>query len=330
MSQPADLPCVSTGQLPEADIVRRMVVESRQQFVENTEGQNSPVYPALARADSRLFGVCLVDARGHTYQAGEANHPFAIMSVSKPFVFALACEALGHEEVRARVGVNATGRPFDSIEGVERGPGQRTNPMVNAGAIATTCLAPGDSPQAKWDAIQAGLNRFAGRELALNDEVYASAKATNFRNQAIAQVLKGYRQIDVDPATAVELYTRQCSLAVTAIDLAVMAATLADGGLNPLTRQQVISPETCHYALAVMATAGLYQNSGDWLYDVGMPGKSGIGGGLIAVSPGKAGLGTFAPPLDSAGNSVKGQLAMKFLSRTLGLDLLASRPQPSA
>jgi glutaminase len=198
--------------------------------------------------------------------------------------------------------------------------------MVNAGAIATTSLVPGATLDAKWQFIHDGLSRFAGRKLPLNDEVYASASETNFRNQSLARMLQSYGRVYMDPAKAVDLYTKQCSLNVSARDLAVMGATLADGGVNPLTKQRVIESRVCHYALAVMLTAGLYEESGDWLYDVGLPGKSGIGGGIVTVSPGKGGLGTFAPPLDAAGNSVKGVLVAKFLSGRLGMDLLVSAP----
>lgn len=273
-----------------------------------------------------LFGVCIVGTAGDVYAAGDSDCEFTIMSVSKPFVFALVCEALGHAEVREKVGVNATGRAFNSLEGIERGNDGRTNPMVNSGAIATTSLVPGASLADRWKFIHDGLCRFAGRTLSLNEEVYQCATETNFRNQSLARALQGYGRIYLDPAEATDLYTRQCSLNVTAKDLAVMGATLADGGVNPLTKERVIAPAVCHYALATMATAGLYETSGDWLYEIGLPGKSGIGGGIVAVSPGKGGLGTFAPPLDSAGNSVRGQQAAKFLSQRLGMDLFLSAP----
>jgi glutaminase len=249
------------------------------------------------------------------------------MSVSKPFVFALVSEVLGPAAVREKVGVNATGRAFNSLEAIERGDEGRTNPMVNAGAIATTSLVPGATVEARWKFIHDGLSRFAGRTLPLNDEVYACASETNFRNQAIARMLQGFGRIYMDPAQATALYTKQCALNVSAKDLAVMGATLADGGVNPLTKERVVSPLVCHYALAVMATAGLYETSGDWLYEIGLPGKSGIGGGIVTVSPGKGGVGTFAPPLDAAGNSVKGQLVAKFLSQRLGMDLFVSSPE---
>jgi glutaminase len=317
---------ISTGHLPPPDRVKDLVAEAYERYKSNADGQNSQVYPALARVPSRLFGICVVGTSGNVYAAGDSDHAFTIMSVSKPFVFALVCEVLGPDQVREKVGVNATGRAFNSLEGVERFDG-RTNPMVNSGAIATTSLVPGASAEAKWKFIHDGLSRFAGRALPLDDEVYASASATNYRNQSIARLLQSYGRIYTDPAEATDLYTRQCSLGVSARDLAVMGATLADGGVNPLTGKRVVDAAVCHYALAVMATAGLYETSGDWLYDIGLPGKSGIGGGIVTVSPGKGGLGTFAPPLDGAGNSVKGQLVARFLSQRLGMDLFVSKPE---
>jgi len=317
---------VSTGQLPAASDVQQLVAEAHARFKADTSGQNSQVYPALARVPADLLGICVVDTVGKVHAAGDSDHPFSIMSVSKPFVFALVCEVLGPDVLREQVGVNATGRAFNSLEGIERGDGGRTNPMVNSGAIATTSLVPGPDVESKWKFIHDGLSRFAGRTLSMNDEVYASATETNSRNQSIARLLQGFGRIAIGPVEAVELYTRQCSLNVSARDLAIMGATLADGGVNPLTKERVVDPMVCHYALAVMATAGLYETSGDWLYEIGLPGKSGIGGGIVAVSPGKAGLGTFAPPLDSAGNSVKGQLVAKFLSQRLGINLFVSKP----
>jgi glutaminase len=246
------------------------------------------------------------------------------MSVSKPFVFALVCELIGPDAARDKLGASATGLAFNSLASVERAVDGRTNPMVNAGAIATTSLVPGANPEEKWAFIHAGLSRFAGHTLPLNDEVYASATETNFRNRGIAYLLQSFNRIYCDPMEATDLYTRQCSLNVSAKDLAAMAATLADGGVNPLTKERVVSSSVCHYALAVMTTAGMYETSGDWLYDIGMPGKSGIGGGILAVSPGKGGFAAFAPPLDTYGNSVKGQLVAKYLSQYLGMDLFVS------
>ena len=307
--------------------------EAHRRYRSEASGATSPTYPALAQVAADLFGICVAGTSGRVYQAGDAGHEFAIMSVAKPFVFALACQALGAEEVRQRIGVNATGLPFDSLAPVERSPDGRSNPMVNAGAIAATSLVPGDDIEAKWRFIREGLSRFAGRVLPLGDEVYASASATNHRNRAIANLLASRGRIYWDPAETVDLYTRQSCLLATAEDLAVMSATLADGGVNPVTGTRAVTAGVCQHVLAVMATAGMYETSGDWLFDVGVPGKSGIGGGIMAVAPGKGGLGTFSPLLDQAGNSVRGQLAARHLSRTLGLSMFASqaqRPEPQA
>ncbi len=317
---------ISTGHLPPADCVQALLDSAYDQLKSNDEGQNASYYPALARVPRELFGICMVSTEGAVYSAGDAEVPFTIMSVAKPFVFAMICQAIGTEEARQKLGVNGTGLPFNSVMAIELNADRLTNPMVNSGAIAAASLAPGKTAQAKWQFIHEGLSRFAGRELSLNEEIYASASVSNHRNQAIAQLLEGFGRIYFDPAATVDVYTRQSSLDVTARDLAVMAATLADGGVNPITQEQVIDAIHCPRVLAVMATAGLYETSGDWLYDIGLPGKSGVGGGIITVAPGKGGLAVFSPPLDSAGNSVRGQLATRILSQGLGLNLFASKP----
>jgi glutaminase len=305
--------------------VQARVDEAYQLYRAEASGQTSQTYPALARVPADLFGICVAGISGSIWRAGDTGQAFTIMSVAKPFVFALVCETLGAEQVRRKLGVNATGLAFDSLAFGERGADGRSNPMVNAGAIAATSLVPGASSAEKWLFLREGLSQFAGRDLTLGEEVYASASATNHRNRAIANLLASREQIYCDPAGAVDLYTRQSCLLVSAEDLAIMGATLADGGVNPVTRRRVVALDVCQHVLAVMATAGLYETSGDWLFDVGVPGKSGIGGGIVAVSPGKGGLGTFSPPLDQAGNSVRGQLAARHLSSTLGLSLFASK-----
>jgi glutaminase len=318
---------VSTGHLPTPELVSAAVTEAYRRYKSNTDGQNSTIYPALARAPCDLFGICLVSTTGKVFAVGNTDQEFSIMSVSKPFVFALVCQQIGAKEARERVGVNATGLPFNSLAAVEASSDGRTNPMVNAGAIATTSLVSGSTIEARWQFIQEGLSRFVGRSLMVDEEVYASASKANHRNQSIARLLQSFGRVYMDPAAATDLYTKQCSLKVSVKDLAVMGATLADGGVNPLTKDRIIDPAVCHYVLAAMTTAGLYESSGDWIYDIGLPGKSGISGGIVTVSPGKAGVGTFAPPLDRAGNSVKGRLATKFLSQQLGMDLFVSRPE---
>jgi glutaminase len=322
----AESPFVSTGRLPSPQLVQALVDEAHERYGTSTDGELSQVYPALARVPAGLFGICVAEISGGVYAAGDTDSELTIMSVAKPFLYALVCDRLGREEVRQRIGVNATGLAFNSVAAVEQGDDGRTNPMVNPGAIAVTSLVPGGDPGERWRFISDGLSRFAGRELALDEDTYRSASETNHRNQSLARLLESYGRIYSDAAEAVDLYTRQCCLKVSARDLAIMGATLADGGVNPVTRERVVGAESCHCTLAVMTTAGLYETSGDWLYDIGLPGKSGIGGGIVTVAPGKGGLGTFAPLLDAAGNSVKGQLAAAFLSRRLGLDLFASEP----
>ncbi|MEU4292650.1 glutaminase A [Kribbella sp. NPDC026596] len=319
---------ISTGGLPEVAAVAELVQTAYERFRGIRDGAASDVYPALTRVDPDSFGICVEAIDGRQFEAGESRRPFTIMSVAKPFVFALTCQAVGVDAIRSLVGVNATGLAFNSVQAVEQSQAGRTNPMVNAGAIATTSLTPGGSVDERWQFIVDGLSRFAGRELRLDADVLASALATNHRNRALAALLKSVGGLVGDPDEATDLYTRQSCLSVAATDLAVMGATLADGGICPLTQERVIDPDVARVTLAVMTIAGLYETSGDWLLDVGVPGKSGIGGGIVTVSPGKGALATFGPRLDQAGNSVNGQLATQFLARRLGLDLLASQPVP--
>ena len=323
-------PFVSTGTLPELDAVTELVEATHRLFASHSDGDVSDVYPVLGDVPPDQFGICVATVGGDLVATGDSDVAFPIMSVVKPFTFALACEALGPDAVRERLGVNATGLPFNSLEAVARDPSGRTNPMVNPGAIATVSLVPGADAGERWLAIHTGLSAFAGRQLAVGHEVYDSASATNSTNRDISEMLAGLGTLDGDPVETLDLYTRQCALEVTAVDLAVMGATLADGGVNPVTGVRVVSAATCRYTLAVMATAGLYETSGDWLYEVGLPGKSGIGGGIVTVSPGKGGLGTFSPPLDQAGNSVRGTLVARHLATHLGLDLFVSEAARTA
>lgn len=317
---------VSTGRLPAPELVQSLVNEAYEQFKGVDHGKVADYIPALASVSPDLFGISVVGVNGNTYTAGDVEYEFSIQSVSKPFVFALVCDAIGEEVARDKLGVNNTGLPFNSVMAVELNNSRTMNPMVNAGAIATTSLVPGSTPEEKWSFIRDGLSRFAGRSLAMDEEVYESEAATNLRNRGIAKLLEGYGRMYFDALKSTDIYTRQCSINVTAKDLAVMGATLADGGVNPITRERVISELTCKRVLAVLATAGLYELSGDWLYEIGLPGKSGVSGGIFTVAPGKGGLGTFSPLLDPAGNSIRGQRVSKFLSERLGLNLFASRP----
>lgn len=317
---------ISTGHLPVAAHVQRLVNEAQQRFAGCDEGENADYIPVLADVPRSFFGVCIAQASGELYVSGDVDVCFSIQSISKPFVFGLICQAIGEDEARSRLGVNSTGLPFNSVMAVERSTHGQSNPMVNAGAIASSSLAPGETAEAKWHFIREGLSRFAGRELGMDEAVYRSEAAANQRNEGIAALLKSQQRIYFDPSEATDVYTRQCAINVTARDLAAMAATLANGGVNPLTQEKVIDAIHCQHVLAVMVTAGLYENSGDWLYEIGLPGKSGVSGGMITVAPGKGGLATFSPPLNAAGNSVRGQKSAVFLSEALGLNLFASQP----
>ena len=315
---------VSTGALPGWHDVELLVEEAHRYGLESSEGAIATYIPRLAQVDPELFGVSVVEVDGAVHTAGDAGATFSVQSISKAFVYALVCEELGHGAVRERVGVDNTGLPFNSVIALELNDGHPMNPMVNAGAIATTALVPAATSEERWARIQTGLSAFAGRPLELDGEVYTSEADTNQRNRAIATLLQAYGRIDADPLAVVDVYTRQCALLVTATDLAVMGATLADGGVNPVTGERVVSASVARDTLAVLASTGLYERSGEWLFEIGLPGKSGVAGGIVTVAPGKGGVGVFSPRLDSAGNSVRGRRATRYLARALGLDVFAS------
>lgn len=318
----------STGALPTKTQVDELVAAAHARYAPLEEGVVADYIPILAEADPAWFGLSVVGVDGTAHEAGDTGIAFSIQSISKAFVFALVCDERGHRAVRDAVGVNNTGLPFNSVVAVELNDGIPMNSMVNAGAIATTALLPGGHADERWQRIRDGLSRFAGRHLALDGEVYRSESFTNHRNQALARLLQSYDRLAVDPVEAVDLYTRQCSLAVTAHDLAVMGSTLADGGVNPVTGERVVSPESARDTLALLASCGMYERSGEWLFEIGLPAKSGVSGGIVAIAPGKGAVGAFSPRLDPAGNSIRGQRACAYLSRALGLNLFASDPQP--
>lgn len=293
----------------------------------DTEGKNADYIPALAKVDPKLFGIALVTTDGKVYTAGDVSAAFSIQSISKVFTLARVIEDAGPGTIQDKVGVDATGQVFNSITAIEQNKGQEINSFVNPGAIATTSLIEGETADEKWRRILQTHSDFAGRRLQVNQAIYESEAATNQRNQAIAKLLDAYGRIYFDPEQATDIYTKQCSINVTAKDLAIMAATLANGGTNPVTGKAVISPETVPRVLAVMATAGLYDDSGIWLYNVGLPAKSGVGGGIIAVAPGRFGIAAFSPPLDAAGNSVRAQRAITDIVQALDANPYAVPPK---
>lgn len=290
------------------------------------EGKNADYIPALAKVPSNYFGIALTTPQGHTSSVGDIAPTFSIQSISKVFTMALVMQESGDKLIEDSVGVDATGQVFNSINAVEQFRGKEMNPFVNPGAIATVGNVKGASADEVWNKILGIHSAFAGRQLDIDKEVYKSESDTNQRNRAISMLMSAYERFKGDPAQAVDLYTRACSIAVNAKDLGVMAATLANGGKNPITRKQVIDNRHVAGILAVMATAGMYDDSGKWLFHTGLPAKSGVGGGLIAVSPGKFGIGTFAPPLDAAGNSVRGQRAITDISNALDGNPFSVRP----
>jgi glutaminase len=299
------------------------------QYKDLKEGKNADYIPALAHVNPDLFGIALVDAGGRAYTAGDVGTEVSIQSISKVFTMARVIQDQGPDAIEKRIGVDATGMRFNSIVAVElakQGGGAEMNALVNPGAITATSMVGGETADAVWAKIIGTYNDFAGRPLKVLQDVYKSESDSNQRNQAIGMLMHAYGYIKTNPAQATDLYTRQCSVGVNARDLAMMAATLAFGGRNPATGRQAIDAATVPYVLAVMATAGLYDDSGKWLYHTGLPAKSGVGGGIIAVSPGKFGLAVISPPLDDAGNSVRAQRAIREVSRVLDLNPFASKP----
>ena len=281
------------------------------------EGANADYIPALAKVNPALYGIALVTPDGAVYSAGDVKSEVSIQSISKVFTMALVMDEKGPESISGNMGVDATGQVFNSIVAVEQHQGAEMNPLVNAGAITATSMVSGGTREEIWSKILNYYNAFAGRALRVNEEVFASEAATNQRNQAIAKLMYAYGHIKGNPDQATDIYTEQCSVSVNARDLAIMAATLANGGRNPVTGVQAMKNENVPEVLAVMATAGLYDDSGKWLYLTGLPAKSGVGGGIIAVSPGRFGIAVISPPLDAAGNSVRAQKAIAAISNAL-------------
>jgi glutaminase len=307
--------------------IKAALDEAYTKFKDVKEGKNADYIKELANVDPKIFGIALVTTDGTVYTKGDVTSMVSIQSVSKAFVMAQIIEALGHQAVQDKIGVDATGEVFNSIVAVERMRGKEINPLVNPGAIAATSLVAGADSAAIWKSILAKQGEFAGRTLSLNMPVYISEAGDNLRNQAIAHLLKAYGRMYFDPVQATDIYTKQCAINVSAKDLATMGATLANGGTNPVTKTKVVSPETVMYTLPAMATAGLYDDSGIWYYNSGLPAKSGVGGGIVAVCPGKFGIGVVSPPLDAAGNSVKAQMVIKYVVEKLGANPFLIQPK---
>jgi glutaminase len=288
------------------------------------EGAIATYIPELAKAKPDWFGICLVTATGAIYEVGDSRLPFTIQSISKPFVYGLALEDNGRTEVLKKIGMEPTGDAFNSIS-LEPGTGRPRNPMINAGAIATTSLIAGKSPHTRLRRLLDMFALYTGRSMAIDEAIYRSESETGHRNRAIGHMLRNFDILTSDPAPAVELYFQQCSVSVNAHDLGIMAATLANRGVNPVTGKQAIRGEYVESVLSVMGSCGMYDYAGEWIYKIGMPAKSGVAGGIIAVLPGQLGIGVFSPPLDTRGNSVRGIRVCNAISQDFDLHLL-NRP----
>ena len=290
-------------------------------------GSVATYIPELANADPGWFGIVIATVDGHVYEVGATRQAFTIQSISKPLVYGIALEDQGRERVRQAIGVEPSGDAFNSIS-LEPGTGRPLNPMINAGAIATSSLVAGTSREARLARVTDAISAYAGRRLSIDDAVFESERDTGHRNRAIGHMLRNYGIVSEDPDPALELYFKQCSILVDCRNLAMIAATLANGGVNPVTGTRAVRAEFIDPILSVMTTCGMYDFAGEWVYRVGMPAKSGVGGGIIAVLPGQLGIGVFSPALDERGNSVRGVRVCEALSNDLGLHFLHP-PRPS-
>ena len=305
--------------------VEAVVREAYEKFRSDTSGKNADYIPFLAQVDSRMFGVAVVSTDNQVFSIGEVNYSFSIQSISKVYTLALAMEELGAARVFERIGSEPTGRAFNSVQAVVEMPTHTANPLVNAGAIATTSLISGKDANDKWNKILNFYSRAAGEKLTLIDEVYKSEAATNAGNKALSMLLAKFERIYADPFESVDIYTKQCSVGVNVIQLARMGATLANNGRNPVTGEQIIKPENVPYILSAMTMAGLYDGSGGWAWKVGLPAKSGVGGGIVAIVPGKGAIAVFSPRLDEAGNSVKAQRVIEYVTNKLDFNVFSPR-----
>jgi glutaminase len=306
---------------PSRQEVEAIVTEAYNKVRSDNSGKNADYIPYLAQVDSRLFGVAVVTTDNQVFTLGDVDYSFSIQSISKVFTLAMAMEELGADKVFNRIGSEPTGRAFNSVEAVVDMPTHTGNPLVNAGAIATTSLISGKDADEKWNKILAFYSKAAGEKLVLIDDVYKSEAATNAGNKALAMLLAKYERIYADPFESVDIYTKQCSVGVNAKQLARMGATLANNGKNPATGEQVIARDDVPYILSTMTMAGLYDGSGAWSWHVGLPAKSGVGGGIVAIVPGKGAIAVFSPRLDEAGNSVKAQKVIEYVANKLNYNL---------
>ena len=301
--------------------MQALLEELHQRYAGLHEAKLANYIPELAKANPDWFGISVVSADGQVFQVGDCDRKFTIQSISKPFVYGIALEDYGRQEVLRRVGVEPTGDAFNSLIRLDEKSKRPFNPMVNAGAIATSNLIKGDGPADRLNRLMQVFSAYVGHEVGADMSVFMSERTTGHRNRAIAHLMLNFQMIGPNVEEILDLYFQQCSLLVTSTDLASMAASLANGGINPVTSQRALSAAYVRDLLSVMFTCGLYDFSGEWAYRVGIPAKSGVGGGMLAVAPGRLGIGIFSPLLDERGTSVRAIKVCEELSSRLGLHL---------
>ena len=299
------------------------IVKQAHEKVKNLKGgKNADYIPFLAKIDPNLFGIAVCLPTGEVIEAGDTTYVFGIESISKVHTAVLILKQYGAEAVLKKIGADATGLPFNSIMAILLENDHPSTPLVNAGAItACSMVQPVGNSDKKWEAIVSNITDLCGSAPQLIDELYKSETATNFNNRSIAWLLKNYNRIYDDPDMSLDLYTRQCSLGVTALQLSIAAGTIANGGVNPVTKKEVFDASLSPKITAMIAAVGFYEHTGDWMYTSGIPAKTGVGGGVMGVLPGQFGIAAFAPPLDGSGNSVKAQLAIQYIMNKLGLNV---------
>ena len=319
-------PLAAVSAMPSGEALQQAVDKAHAEFRDVKEGANADYIPILATVPSELFGVVIATKDGKVYMAGDVDYRFSIQSVSKPFTAALIMAQQGPEAVREKIGVEPTGLPFNSKIALELYEARSVNPMVNAGAIAAVSLVQAGSEEERWKLVHDNIEGFAGSELPVLEEVYTSEYETSWSNRGIANLLYNYNRLYADPEESLRVYTRQCSIGVNARDLAVMGATLANGGVNPITGRRMLPAEHVPELLAIMATAGFYDESGEWMFNAGLPSKTGVGGGIVSVVPGKFAIAAFSPRLNEAGNSVRAMRAIRQIAGELGVGLYGPNP----
>lgn len=307
--------------IPSKEEILKVLTVAYDAYKGTTGGANASYIPYLAQVPSQLFGLAVVTAQGDVITVGDSDYAFAIESISKAFNLGMVIDDISPAALRAKVGADPTGEAFNSVMAIELHGGRPLSPLVNAGAMATVSLVPGTSSDEVWGNILGNLSSFAGEDLSVNEEVYVSESKTNQHNRGIAWLLQSYGYFYNDVDQSVDLYTRMCSVAVNVKQLATMGACYANKGVNPVTGKQVVKTENVSAILSEICMEGLYDSTGDWMFQAGVPAKSGVGGGLVAVVPGCMALAAFSPPLDPSGNSVKGQLALIKVIQDLGLNL---------